>query len=1426
MEQFSKILTRLKHQIQRDLHDKECRSHEFDAVVQRYLKKCSSARRDESRFAPLDKLAEELESAGIDSLELYKQAWDRNTDDSELLLKVSRTLLSRGDNSKESMVYYKAAADIEDNKFPLFEKLRSFYRKNGMIYELMLINEKIVDTFESYVATVQSGTDKEKLKLAEVNWENAGRLKDAAKGELLQVYINLGRKDKRAAALYKEALENDPDNVEIIELLAEIAAGDTRTDPEALRIYEQYVAYKSDDRNVIILLSKGYLKEGNEREALSLLENHVNRFPDDAECLQMIVSYYMKQPKIDENAVHFLKQYFQAHPQDLDVLVRIVDFFTSNKRTDEEAVSYYKRMLPIAENPDTYLFLIARHYYDHQSWLDAIEVFEQLYTHGNREPQLIKEMATAYAFCERTDSRAITIYEQAIKLGAESRNIKEILSEYYTASNRVDDIAFRCFTETIQSNPDHAAARLGLVHYYFLKHDYSATAKEAAAFLHIEDAHEGVLQMASRAIVLSNEGDEVLKTFNSLPVEVVTMVYHKAFTQNPNLNKVTLWLADRFIEEERKDREALNVYSRALSLSPHNIKLLNMQSLSRYQAGQEEDAINVDKRIYSLCSQTCVLKTSIPPTKRAVCTNVCIRLAKAILEKKIHFPNDQVYSILRSAYQKGYRDKKIIASLGDLCMRMGRTTEEDLSILENAFSLYPQRSDTARFLARAYLERRKPELAIKYCSFLLEKDADDESALDIIIDSLSQYSYCNSKLQSLLEDMYLQNPANSKLNLALSLLYGRLQEFNETTLRFFERAAQIRPDDALIQMFLARCYENLEEFQKAIYLYQRIRWAIPDDSQIITRLARSYMKAGVQTETVLDIVEKANAIEPDDEDLTLYRFRLLLSLGRCAKALDIIQELANRPPEKITQIIEILEEHISLRANSPSPAMAQLASFLIERGDYDAGLKYLEVLSTDYKNYFTELMEGYNNIIDREAHHMLARIERAILYRLLGEFELSVQDLESILDFAESSPNILYELTETYEGWIKSEKDNSRRLTHLYKLGRIYYRINEFEHCIGVYQQILQIDKLSSEALLYLARCFFHKQNYELSLQYCKGLEKNDDVKKLLYELGDAFYENQKLKLAADSFKGIIDVDIGFRDTALKLNEVKKELHEVMMHEKERESLMKELSDKARSRFELREEVGRGAWSIVLKAYDRELDETVALKVLPSNFSENEVAVESFKNEAKLARRLSHPRIVRLYDIGEESNRKYLSMEYIQGKNLQVIIAMREKIPPLETIAIATQIADALQYAHSKGVLHRDIKPANIIITFDDIVKITDFGIASVVSQSEPHSAGYLAGTPLYMSPEQIEGKVCTPTSDLYSLGIVIYEMLSGSPPFTTGDIAYHHVHSSPPPLRDIPSALTKVVFKCLQKKPEDRYSSADEVIKELKGVRDLLESE
>lgn len=263
-------------------------------------------------------------------------------------------------------------------------------------------------------------------------------------------------------------------------------------------------------------------------------------------------------------------------------------------------------------------------------------------------------------------------------------------------------------------------------------------------------------------------------------------------------------------------------------------------------------------------------------------------------------------------------------------------------------------------------------------------------------------------------------------------------------------------------------------------------------------------------------------------------------------------------------------------------------------------------------------------------------------------------------------------------------------------------------------------------------------------------------------------------------------------------------------------------------RYRLLSKLGEGGMAEVWQARDMALGRIVALKVLRTQYSSDPDFLARFRREAQAAANLLHPNIVNVFDIGQAGDRHFIVMEYVEGQNLKDLIRDQAPLPVNRALDLATQAAAAVAHAHRAGIVHRDLKPQNILVTADGQVKVADFGIARAMSAASATETGVILGTAHYLSPEQAAGQPATPASDVYTLGVVLYEMLTGRPPFDADSpvgVALKHLHETPPPIQQlnprVPASVAVVVHRAMAKDPTQRHADAGALAGALHTVRE-----
>jgi len=818
---------------------------------------------------------------------------------------------------------------------------------------------------------------------------------------------------------------------------------------------------------------------------------------------------------------------------------------------------------------------------------------------------------------------------------------------------------------------------------------------------------------------------------------------------------------------------------------------------------------------------------------------------------------------------------KLMTSLAEVYLKNDMLGPRTLELLEALSEKLPQNHRIHRALSICYLVRQPTELATNLHN-LEEIDTqaltETRKRLEALISQHSQ----SADLHKALGDIafFLKRPEEALPYYREAIKLG----FNDfpSIIKSFTLAyrSYTLPTSAL--SFFAAIYEELELPDKTADLYRKVIQVGTSDRQPLEWMIR-YLEEIVAAEADLDVppdhkvelvnyyiaggklpdaIRHARTIPMDElRDYTIIKkiARQLIDLEDYRQAFDFL----SRVPLDAENKVLINEIALRLERHGELDTAVYLLQFINEhdlviveakkREDMELKLNTeLGLAELHYKNQKWEsALEKYVGILEMgydDWESIVERIEELLktikspqwkYFDFLGDFFIKMSNHYKAAD-------ILRDSLEHYP----DEEQTQNKLRDLYdnllamdprqpelrlRSGDLYLKMGKTEKAISEFEFASESPELSIAASKRLIQTYKTTGDFSLALEKYLALEDlgSEDFEDL-FDLYEKLAERGLFREAADALRIINEENPEYKDVASLLGEVdakaKEQGQSLFIDPKMRELI----GDHAIGRYKYISKVGSGGMGVVHKVFDLKNNCVVAMKILREGLSGSSKAIDRFFREARIAATLNHKNIVKIYDynISNVYGQSFITMSFVQGESLRDIIERRfsdslditdEDI--VQSLYYISQLCEALECTHDHGIIHRDIKPDNIMIERDDLVKITDFGIIHVEEASFTPT-GALIGTPRYMSPEQVRGGKIDCRSDIYASGIIMYELLVGSPPFISGDIAFQQVNIDPTPPQEICPTVTgkvnEIIMKCLKKNPDDRYQTAPEMKKDI----------
>ena len=723
--------------------------------------------------------------------------------------------------------------------------------------------------------------------------------------------------------------------------------------------------------------------------------------------------------------------------------------------------------------------------------------------------------------------------------------------------------------------------------------------------------------------------------------------------------------------------------------------------------------------------------------------------------------------IIKQSINLGIRYMRYHQIMGEIFYKKGKY-EKALKIFDSLKCLGSHFSDKFFLAARIYTEQKKYDLALNEYHSLIKK--------------------CPHRIDDAIKGLLELIRADAANERAYTILY-------ET-------------------------YRTEGMLQKEIPLYEQ---AIKNKKDIydVYILGNFYRCSNQADKAVSLFFEYSNS----DTNIALFLGGIYLAKGDFQRAIAEYKLFCERNQERRGIALKCLEKVLTLIKNDEG-LINDMVNFYCEEGDFRAAEEKLKLLinskptNTEYRSKLEDILL---KDVDQSFMDGKLEISREKLKELIklnpdkSEYNTRINDIENF---------IIQNKTAEYEERLKRNnlpEEEANRIR--FELGELYLKKDaNTENAISLFQKVAKSETpYKSEALCRVGLSFLSKGMVELADEnFSRFRESNipeDKKMEMLYQIGNAYEEKGIFDKARDIYRQILSYDIKYRDVAQRIERLPTN---PLINKKDKNQ------QKLEDRYDQIEKIGAGGMGSIFKAKDKLLGRIVALKVIREDFMTDLEAIHRFIREAQSASALQHPGIVTIFDIsvGEPM---YIAMEYIDGGNLREKLN-KKALTVKDFLGIAIEICDALDAAHSKGIIHRDIKPENIMLTKDGKIKITDFGLACINNASKMTMAGQILGTPLYMSPEQIKGRPVDNRSDIYSLGITFYEFLTGRVPFSHGDVGYCHIHETPPLPSllnpDIFEPLEKIIIKSIEKNPEDRYQNVREILEDINRCQNPIHNE
>jgi tetratricopeptide (TPR) repeat protein len=1299
-----------------------------------------------------------------------------------------------------------------------------------------------------------------RLAVAAENYDRAIRLekrlasllhwKSFTAPRLLDLYLSAARKDDEAMAVYEATFDTAQERKKVAGRIAALMrVEELDRFPDLGRRVFTYL-YDEGVRSPLTweLMKELALRDGDEEKAIAILREWMDELPNREVCLELR-DLYLQREDVGPDAEEMLRKSLAWEGDHEPTNLRLYDIFSHRWDTSDEAYPVYRKVLGTqpdlewansavaeillrrGEKQDVVPFLVRGG--QHQK---ALQILMERFGASPSDPWALRWICEVIIREERIDSHSLGVCHRYVEAGGTDPEVLDFLFRVYNDRRERSREAIAVFEAYRSSRPDDLEGLRALAK------AYRDTGRLRDAVWLLE---EGLEDFPGNLHLMR----DLARTFRSQGVRSDKALQRAAeYLEYEWDEDIGAYLKEVVVEGGGDRDIALRVFRRWLEAHPEDAEVL--RALARIYL-DEKDAINgvpVFRKLVELGHEQ-------PWVVRGM----------ADLYSASNDRSESAEQVYARAVNMGVAGDHVITTLAEICLDRDRRDGFALEIIGRAAGLPHCPPFVKVELARIHYDMGAFESTLSLCREVLDENPGDIEAQRWMAKAHMRLG-TQAEAYRKLEMVLAERPDDPQVVSELVEAYVAAGVTSPESIAVYERflaAIEEGRIGEISQIELnARKLAGLAGFRTGQFArgFAALRFLYEESPSTANSLALAASKeidAPRERERLASL-----ALEFGDVGVT---HRLIVSHclshpDRVDFVVTLLRKARREHGGTLGQVMEIFEELVEKDLLTVK-LLGELASCHILSGDVDMAARRwrrLLALTHDREREGPPLpgaLEKRMGLSDTDVSRLLGRalnlhkrgVRHWAVFLVAGRLFLRKQDpqkatayLQKARELAPGDREVAHFLRFAYRRLLTTRPSDSLRE----KLADLLMAEEEWDEAIVELQRISSDYPRGFQITVKLSKCFMEKGYPKVASQEIEralaGSEPAKDNLEIYYTLGVAYQlagEGEKARL---TFERIGFLDYSYRDVRKRLEEITAEPSpavDAMVPPAPRSADPRvtigdlatrefDLSQIRHERFEIVESVGQGGMAVVYKAMDHEFDPPllVALKILPQEFARSEKAVRLFKREAAAAIKLNHENIVRIYSTGEEGGSRYISMEYIDGPDLGSVVARDGSIDARRVVRILRGVLAGLGYAHRQGVFHKDIKPSNIMMaggTGDGTVKITDFGIARLLSEEATKTQTVsIRGTLPYMSPQQISGEPAGASDDLYSLGITLYELLSGDPPFIRGDIAYQQTTKPPVPLdevaRDVPPFLERIVMRCLEKEPARRYAHAGEILAEL----------